>query len=633
MTAIDIPLKNLRPGQDAPTPINVRKAGRDEDIETLAANMFARGQDERLSVKDSGDGVIFYASNGSRRVKALQMIYGSDSDQLIKCEINEGEDDRAAYERSLATAVMSRPLHPVDKYEAFAQLEQMGKSCEEISKQYGLKDKEVSQVLALGRLSPKIRDAWRAGEVKAEVAEAFTMVNGHKLQDKIFAKLGKGDDLCAFSVRRELGSKDHSDPGRMVSLVGIDAYQARGGSVTVDLFKDRHIVSDTVLLGIMVKELIEAECQRLVGEGWSWASNEDDMPSSWRNWPETRVRGDDIRKHATADEGARLDALQKQIDAIRDDEDSSYDDEEPLEDQMREIAVGITPRCFSDKQKKKLGCVIEIEDGALSFTYGIQRPAAASKSAPAPTAGEAPAPVKPKPPIAKASEVEDVSQALTHRLSIQATDAAQTALVQDSDLAISVLLAAIASGSPEYVRAGVRGMGADKLDLLGARSFAGNLELARALKPAERTAMLVLAAGGALDFQRHSSNADIITGNASVVCEAIAPAAFNAAMRGAFDAKDYFESVPKSYSLLAIKEAVGVDAAKKLESSPKPDIVKFAVANVPTTGWLPPQLRVKGYDGPPKAKGAAVTPAKKPPAKNKASKPAAKKKAAKKAKR
>jgi hypothetical protein len=30
--------------------------------------------------------------------------------------------------------------------------------------------------------------------------------------------------------------------------------------------------------------------------------------------------------------------------------------------------------------------------------------------------------------------------------------------------------------------------------------------------------------------------------------------------------------------------------------------VAFAIENVPTTGWLPLQLRAKGYDGPPNGK-------------------------------
>ena len=101
--------------------------------------------------------------------------------------------------------------------------------------------------------------------------------------------------------------------------------------------------------------------------------------------------------------------------------------------------------------------------------------------------------------------------------------------------------------------------------------------------------------------------------------------------------KDYFNSVPKSLCLIAIKEALGADAARKQDKNPKGDIATFAIANVPATGWLPEQLRAKGYDGPPKGKAviAAAKPVdrkKKPARKAAAPKKAAKKSAAKKRK-
>lgn len=119
----------------------------------------------------------------------------------------------------------------------------------------------------------------------------------------------------------------------------------------------------------------------------------------------------------------------------------------------------------------------------------------------------------------------------------------------------------------------------------------------------------MLVAGGALDFQRFSSNDDmLLKGNPGLICNTIKPEAMNAALRGAFDAKDYFNSVPKALCMAAIKEAIGVDAARQQEKKKGPEIAAFAIANVVATGWLPPQLRAKGYDGPPKAKVLAAAP-------------------------
>ena len=87
------------------------------------------------------------------------------------------------------------------------------------------------------------------------------------------------------------------------------------------------------------------------------------------------------------------------------------------------------------------------------------------------------------------------------------------------------------------------------------------------------------------------------------ICNAIEPKALNAALRGAFDAKDYFNGVSKALCLKAIDEAMGADMARQQAKKTKGEIVAFATENVLDTGWLPIQFRAKGYDGPPKAKG------------------------------
>ena len=48
---------------------------------------------------------------------------------------------------------------------------------------------------------------------------------------------------------------------------------------------------------------------------------------------------------------------------------------------------------------------------------------------------------------------------------------------------------------------------------------------------------------------------------------------------------------------------MGADMARQQSKNPKGEIAAFAIENVPPTKWLPPQLRAKGYDGPPAKKG------------------------------
>jgi ParB family chromosome partitioning protein len=46
--------------------------------------------------------------------------------------------------------------------------------------------------------------------------------------------------------------------------------------------------------------------------------------------------------------------------------------------------------------------------------------------------------------------------------------------------------------------------------------------------------------------------------------------------------------------LKAIEEALGPTWRASRPRKTKPDIVAFAIENVPTTGWLPLQLRAQG---------------------------------------
>lgn len=83
----------------------------------------------------------------------------------------------------------------------------------------------------------------------------------------------------------------------------------------------------------------------------------------------------------------------------------------------------------------------------------------------------------------------------------------------------------------------------------------------------------------------------------AALCDAIDPERLVAAAREKFDATDYFGGANKALVLRAIEEAINADEARKIGGKPKPEIVAFAIANVAQTGWLPPELRTKGYVG------------------------------------
>jgi ParB family chromosome partitioning protein len=603
---LQVPLNRLKFGQEDGAGINARIVGRQDGIAELAANIHARGQIENLVVKACGEG-FYSVSNGNRRLAAFHMIYSPDSSEPIRCTLRDVDED-GAFEDSLTTAVTAKQLHPVDQYEAFARLEERGKTHEEIAAQYGMSEKEVRQALALGRLSPKIRQAWRDGTIKADVAKAFTLALDHKTQDKTFDKLSKGGTVFESYVKQELGADAvEADVAQLLGIVGAEAYRDAGGVVTEDLFGTSHIISNEALLKQMARQLLIAKCDELVAAGWGWAEISSDLPHNARFWPASQPKA----LNYIDDEKARFEAMDAKLQSLDDDQSLSYSESEDLEEQLERdmavIASAARSRSFEPKKMKSLGCIVNVEDGRLVILYGIKKPVEA-KLPSAADDGEPPKPVKAaKPETPAEADEEDISQALLSRLSVQFTKAAATALIQDEQLALSVLLAGVGCYSNCGVKVSVSGLGGrGDRGLLGADDMKRALPLATRLKPAERITLLAQLAANALDFQHSSQDHNDPSDGAAVIVNAINAKAFNAAARGAFDAKDYFAGVSKLLNLKAIEEALGPDIARQQSKNGKPEIVAFAVENVPTTGWLPLQLRAKGYDGPPVKKGGKV---------------------------
>lgn len=655
---IKVPLKMLKFGHEDGEGINARVAGREDGIAALAANIFANRSDdnpsgliENLIVKEAGED-FYSVANGNRRLAALRMIEAESSDLPIPCTMHQ-VDENKAFEYSLTTAITAEQLHPVDQYEAFARLEEHGKTEEEIAQQYGLTDKQVRQRLALGRLSPQLRQAWRAGDIKAEVAQAFTLALDHATQDKLFAQLDKAHAVTVHNVKRELGAyATDEEVTQLLDVVGVEAYCAAGGHVTEDLFGTSHIISDDVLLKQLARQLLIAKCEDLTASGWGWAEVLSDLPQGARFWPVSEVK----TKVFEGDEEQRLEKVRARLLELDDFEGVYTDEIEQEEDRLKieadTIEQAVKLRSYPDKKRKTLGCIVTIEDGRLVVLAGIKRPEEA-RAAGGGSAADDDADVastssrKTSTPAASAAPEEpEISNALLHRLSLQLTQAAATALIQDTPLALAVLLAGFDTYGGKGIKVSVSGLGmaGSPGKLFGQPDdLARTLALASKLKPAEKLDLLVQVAAGALDFQNHSLDGGADEHDSIVsICNAIEPKVLNAALRGAFDAKAYFAGVNKALCLKAIEEALSADIARQQSKNPKGDIAAFAVENVPTTGWLPLQLRAKGYDGPPvkkaagklmparakkaaKAKPAANKPAPKKAAKKAAKKPAKKK--------
>jgi ParB family transcriptional regulator, chromosome partitioning protein len=576
--------------------VNVRKANRGAEP-IFTGTIRKRGIIQRLLVRPHNGG-SFTITDGGKRFDALIWLrdHGDTAngvpitaDYQVPIEVLD-ETDEVARETSIITNIARAETHPVDRFERFAQLVEDGATPEGIAETYGMPRREVDKALALGDLHPKIRDAWRAGEIRAESVQAFTLTKDQKTQIKVFEKLSKSKQLSSrWTIRAELKAEDQ-EIGHLLTFIGGDTYEARGGVITaLDLFEGKHVVSNTELVDVMAKEKLAAECARLVEAGWGWAAIDADMPQSW-NWNWGKINP---KIELTPDEEAQIAKLK----LIVEDDEADWNDQEPAEREIDKIEDAARARAFGPKQMAKSGCVVDISDeGELEIKYGIIKPENVKGGAGVVESEQFEERRKAKTKEKKTTGgPATVTNALIHRLSTQMTKAAAAAVKKHPDDALDITIAAILANGDDF-RPGVKlshsGMGSHKAK----GSFKSHYEAVSKLSVAKKLGVLAEAIGVAFDFQCHS--ADAFRAFRAVGLPDTLGKEMVAELREAFDAEDYFKSVPKALCLAAIKEAINEDEARKVASKPSADIKKFATTNVPKTGWLPPELRTAHYDGP-----------------------------------
>lgn len=283
-------------------PANVRKTDRAPD-ETLLASIRAKGLLAPLTVRPNGAG--YYVTDGGKRLAALHILVRDgdfDKGQLIPCVLRD-DDDAAAADVSLTSNYVREGMHPVDEYEAFARLVDSGQKPEDIAKSYGLPLKSVRQSLALGKLAPEVREAWREDKMDEEAARAFTLETDQKRQLEVFNTLKKRGNLHGWTIRTAIVGEER-EAENMIAFVGLDAYKAAGGATSEDLFADKKnaaaLATDRQLLKKLYDDKLKARKSELEAEGWEWVEHESDLPHSsqwWDSKPKNQVKAEDRGKY------------------------------------------------------------------------------------------------------------------------------------------------------------------------------------------------------------------------------------------------------------------------------------------------------------------------------------------------
>lgn len=375
-----IPLSRLRPSKRR----NVRRSS-GMSVSELAASITRGRLIHNLVVVGAGDGEHFDVVAGKRRLAALRLLVRQrklHKDAGVPCLVVA---DAEAHTVSLTENVQREAMHPADEFEAFAALVAEGRPVEDIAADFGVSPLVVQRRLRLANVSPRLLADYRAGEgVTLEQLMALTITDDHAAQEAAFYEtpewLRRPDALRAHLTRDEPSASGDA----LACFVGLDAYEAAGGTVRRDLFSEGEqgaYLTDPALLDRLACDKLADTAERVRGEGWSWV---DVVPRATHADMQGFQRARRERRQPTKAEAkriARIEAEQKAWQDRLDDEEAGVTDEEAqamqdhldaLDEQLSAIEQTLT--VYAPEVIAQAGAVVAVDHaGAVVVHRGLLR--------------------------------------------------------------------------------------------------------------------------------------------------------------------------------------------------------------------------------------------------------------------
>ena len=244
---------------------NMRHSKRAPDISDILPSVRARGVLVPLLVWPNGTPESFEIVAGRRRYFAAKTVAGERGEvEALPCAIMEDGDDAAALEASLIENIARLDPDEVSQWETFTRLIGQGRTISDVAATFGITELQVRRILALGRLLPKIREAYRKDEIDAETVRHLTMAS--KDQQKHWLELLADPDQYAPHGRQ---LKQWLFGGQSISTkVALFAVEDYGGLIVSDLFGEDCYFADVDLFWRKQNEAIAAKRDAYLEAGW-----------------------------------------------------------------------------------------------------------------------------------------------------------------------------------------------------------------------------------------------------------------------------------------------------------------------------------------------------------------------------
>lgn len=378
----DIPFNKLVLSQ-----ANVRRVKAGVSVEELAESIARRGLIQSLHVRplldaDGQETGQFEVPAGGRRFRALELLVRQKrlaKTAPVPCVLSEAQTGILIDELSLAENIERAPLHPLDQFPAFQAMRDKGMTEDAIAAAFFVDARVVKQRLRLASVAPALLEVYAEDGMSLEQLMAFTVSEDHARQEQVWEAIRNGWQKEPYHIRRLLTETTVRASDKRALFVGIDAYEAAGGSVLRDLFQqdDGGWLQDPVLLDRLVGEKLKAEAETIAAEGWKWIEVAV-------NFPYGHLQG--LRQLAgttvdlTDDERATREALRDEYDRLEAEHAEAEELPDEVDQRLGEIeatleAFDSRPMVYTPGQMAKAGAFVSIDsDGRLRVERGYVRP-------------------------------------------------------------------------------------------------------------------------------------------------------------------------------------------------------------------------------------------------------------------
>lgn len=641
-----IPLSSLRL-----SPRNTRKSRTPESVEAMAASLHAHGLLQNLTVEPADDEPgVFEVIAGGTRLAGLQALAGRNSvdvDMPVPCRIVANGQ---AIEASAAENLVRTRLAPAEEYDAFRAMAEAGKSVADIAAHFGVGEIVVKRSLKLANVDPQLFQIFREGGMELNQLQALAITDDHGAQRSAWFDTPAEQPWLrtAYHLRERLTKREVSARNNaLVEFVGLEAYEAAGGSVRRDLFSERGdaYLGDRALLESLVMDQLEAIAQEHRDLGWSWAEAHLTLDYAALHEYPSGFNADLAEDFLPEDRQQRLDQVDARIEEIEgiDEDDVSDDDKDTLLSELDDLERE-RDRIHAEARERwpaevmqQSGVLVFLNHDGLQFAYARLKPGqkldaggAVTGKAKQPSAGKTAD--KPKPAT--------LSIDMQQRLRLHREAALRVAIADDTSGAVEMLIASLLS---QLLASG----GAGPFDVRATNHHRGDLQhgdkfddykASKARKSLDELLAAVRKDG--LPKKASEIQAWLATRtpdqllNLLSICAALTftPLPDQAsALARSYDIdmslwwqptpEAYLSHVPKALVIEAVQDVHGKAAAAKLATLKKDAAVAEAAKQLAGTGWLPKPLRGAKYSVAPAKAPAKRAPAKKSTGKKK---PAAK---------